>query len=1027
MPVPRLVPATETPAEPVIRTLLVTDLVDSTRMVETLGDAQASAVSAHHDRAARDLLFRFNGLEIDKTDGFLLLFERPIDAVGYALAYHQALSDLSRELSIELEARVGIHLGEVLLRENSPADVAHGAKRLEVEGIAKPTAARVMSLAGGNQTLLTHSAFDLARRSAVGTELPSRSVSWLAHGSYRFKGIEEPMEIYEAGAPDLAPLSVPPDSEKAHRVVPEGDEITLGWRPAPDQKIPLRPNWILVERLGVGGFGEVWLAGHKKTSEKRVFKFCYEARRLRSLQREATLFRVLKETLGQRDDIARILDWNFDQAPYFLELEYTEGGSLIEWAQQQGGLAQVPLATRLELVAQAAEALAAAHSVGVLHKDVKPSNVLVRTGRDREPRARLTDFGIGRVMDESVLSEQGITVLGLTEVLPGTERASTSGTQLYMAPELLEGKAATVQADIYALGVMLYQMVVGDFSRALAPGWRRDVPDEILARDIAQMVDGSPERRPSSAQAAAGRLRRLEERRAAAHAAEARARAHRRWKLFASFGALASLILVIVSVLAVQATRAHREAERRRGQAEGLIGFMLTDLRQKLRRLGRSGILEEVGDRALEYFASVPVGDLSDDEVYARSRALMQIGQLRVNQGRPDDARAAFEDSLALVEGLVKENPRHNEWQGHLGIRHYWIGKILWDQGDLDGALQRFEMQLAAAQHHAERDPINADAQRNLAYAHNNIGFYLRECGELEDSIESLRRALEIKQVLLDQDPENGAKALSVATGHNAIGSVLLKLGDSSSARASFLAEQAIAKDWLTRDATNTQWLRQLGVNHMFISVVLEDRGDGTGARQQLLEGLSIFEGLVAVDPTNTGWQLSHGSSRRRLGLNFMAAGDLEAALEQAQQSVGIMEELVAKDPSRTHWQHELAFGNIAVGEIREAQGGIEDCRRLARSAIAILKPLIEKDERDHKSRDLLGRGYILLGRAHSALGDGAGAMETWRRAATVTEPLVSTRNPKNILTHAQALRLLGREDEAARLETSVRIETQRR
>ena len=126
-----------------------------------------------------------------------------------------------------------------------------------------------------------------------------------------------------------------------------------------------------------------------------MFKFCYDAASLRSLQREITLFRLLKEELGERDDITRVLDWSFDEAPYFVESEYTEGGNLVDWAEEQGGLAELSIEVRLEIVAQVATALAAAHSVGVLHKDVKPSNILIWT-RDGQPRARLADFGVGK-------------------------------------------------------------------------------------------------------------------------------------------------------------------------------------------------------------------------------------------------------------------------------------------------------------------------------------------------------------------------------------------------------------------------------------------------------------------------------------------------------------------------------------------------------------------------------------------------------------------------------------------------------
>ena len=122
----------ESTSERALKTLLVSDLVSSTALVESLGDARAAELFGRHDRLARDLLRAHDGLEIDKTDGFLMLFERPLDAVLYALAYHRAQRELSAAAGVELASRVGIHLGEVYLTRNPADDVARGAKSLEV-------------------------------------------------------------------------------------------------------------------------------------------------------------------------------------------------------------------------------------------------------------------------------------------------------------------------------------------------------------------------------------------------------------------------------------------------------------------------------------------------------------------------------------------------------------------------------------------------------------------------------------------------------------------------------------------------------------------------------------------------------------------------------------------------------------------------------------------------------------------------------------------------------------------------------
>ena len=244
------------------RALLLTDVVDSTKLSLRVGDSEMARLWAEHDRAARDLVPVWRGREIDKTDGMLLLFDTASDAVGYALAYQHAL----KQLVPPLEARAGLHVGQVTLRENSPSDVVRGAKPIEVEGIAKATAARVMSTAMGGQILLSAD----AKRALSIDELRLQS-----HGHWRLKGLDEPLELFEIRDAD-AHFMPPPDSEKAYRVVRSGEL----WSPVREirHSLPAEGDAFvgrvdtladlsvgvqsarLVSVLGIGGSGKTRLA-----------------------------------------------------------------------------------------------------------------------------------------------------------------------------------------------------------------------------------------------------------------------------------------------------------------------------------------------------------------------------------------------------------------------------------------------------------------------------------------------------------------------------------------------------------------------------------------------------------------------------------------------------------------------------------------------------------------------------------------------------------------------------------------------
>ncbi len=356
--------------------------------------------------------------------------------------------------------------------------------------------------------------------------------------------------------------------------------------------VPNRPQWCLDRAFGNGQNRDVWLARHAKTGEQRVFKLADTEERLNALKREAALSRILHKALGERPDLVRVSEWNFEARPYFLESAYG-GPDLVSWALARGGLAALPLADRVGMVADIARTVAAAHGVGVLHRDIKPTNILVadpgpEPAPDARPSLRLVDFGSGRLTEAARAKAVTVTGLGLTAGA-AADGERISGTLRYMAPEIQAGGPPTIAGDVYALGILLYQMIVGDFDRPLVAGWENDVADPLLRDDIAAAASGDPTRRLASATILADRLdtldtRRTEHSRLLLLAAEAerlsrkleRNRARRPWLILAA----ASLVLGLLgtSVSAFRASRARDEAERQSQTILAINQFLTDDL-----------------------------------------------------------------------------------------------------------------------------------------------------------------------------------------------------------------------------------------------------------------------------------------------------------------------------------------------------------------------------------------------------------------------------------------------------------------
>lgn len=200
---------------PQMRALLFTDLCDSLILVERIGDAAAAELFQQHDRLVLRLQQQWNGHQIDRSDGLFLLFDRAIDALGFALDYQQQLQALGKTLRVPLRVRAGLHVGEVILWNNSAEAVAHGAKPIEVEGLAKPMAARLMQLARPGQILLSALAESVARRSSSELGERAKELTWKSHGRWRFKGMTDTQQIWQVAADDACTVRRPPSSKKA--------------------------------------------------------------------------------------------------------------------------------------------------------------------------------------------------------------------------------------------------------------------------------------------------------------------------------------------------------------------------------------------------------------------------------------------------------------------------------------------------------------------------------------------------------------------------------------------------------------------------------------------------------------------------------------------------------------------------------------------------------------------------------------------------------------------------------------------
>ena len=792
-------------------------------------------------------------------------------------------------------------------------------------------------------------------------------------------------------------------------------------------------------RLGSGGMGEVYRGFDPRLERRVAVKTILPEQRM-SQRVKARFLREarLLSKIGH-PSICQVYDLIETPEADFLVLEYVQGKTLRELTADGEG---PDFAGKLRLGEKIALALAAAHREKIVHRDLKADNVMVTP----EGEVKVLDFGVARSLGEPAEPPQPVppaeteapdpddslerTLFGgrplfeLKDVNDLNAAATAAltrhgmivGTLHAMSPEQAMGGKVTAASDLYSFGILLQELFTGEPAyeagdeRILLQVMRAETRpitglDADLARLIQDLESLDPRRRPT-ADEAAERLRSILDK-------PQRLRAQRlRLRLVAgAFGVLV-ILLALVSWFAVQANHARREADRRRKQAEGLIGFMIGDLRPKLERVNRLDLLDAVGDQALEYFRQNAEGKESDEELYRRIEAIRQIGEVRRAQGNLPLALKTFREAETLARRLAARSPAFAKGKLELVEGHAWIGQALFEQGDLDGALAAWQEQLRVAQVGLAAKPEDRLWQSALAMAYHNVGTVLDVKGDVPGTLRSYRECLRMQRLLTAAQPGDRDIQTEMAATLAWVSNSLEQLGDLSGALNLRREHLAIYERLAAADPGNPAFRQDLASAQGFLAGLLAAMGDRPAARALYGKGLAIITEMAAKDPANTELQRWLAAFHSALGSLSLADGDPAAALAELHMTRRLLDPLVAKDPTNTDWQFLLATCRSRTAAALRARDPAA-AREEARAVLALLSPRL-RDKPDVKTRAVTAETLLTLGRIEAARGDQPAARDAWEQAlgalAPCPRPLTFW---KVLVPSTQALLALGRADEA--------------
>lgn len=724
-------------------------------------------------------------------------------------------------------------------------------------------------------------------------------------------------------------------------------------RPAEDTWIGRRVGAYQVEaEIAIGGMGSVYRAvraddQYKKQVAIKVIRGSIDPRL--ALSR----FKAERQILADLDhpNIARLLEGGStdDGKPYFV-MEYIQGEPLDRYCDDH----KLNITQRIELFRTVCSAVQYAHQKLVIHRDIKPGNILVT----KDGIAKLLDFGIAKILGPDSSASAADRTMTMVRLL----------TPEYASPEQWRGDPISTASDVYSLGVVLYVLLTGHNPYKFAS----NRPD-----DINRVVTQTEPERPSTA--------------------------------VSRIDANAKDTAAVLTPEIVSASREGTPEKLRRRLAGDLDNIILMALRKEPER--RYASVEQFSEDLRRHLAGLPVMARRDTFTYRGGKfvkrhvagvtaAALVIVSLTV--GLLVSLRQA---RVARLERIRAEN-RFND------VRHLANSLItgVYDSiEDLPGATGARKLIVEEALHYldslSEESQGDISLQRELAAAYKRIGDVQgnplnANLGDSAGSLKSYQKALEIRKAVFVANRGSVSDAVSLAEAFRLVGGACLLNNQTADAFNNSKQSVQIAESFENSHPKDFSLLKELSQDYTTEASILggnfnlSNLGDTAAALEVREKGVAIDERIFNASPNDPVAKRAFAVSLARMGDQFQLAGQRRNALENYLRAETIFESLAVTAPGRRSQEALQAIYN-RVFFAEHSVGNLPDALVNARKAMEVAQKLHDADPKDLRSRISVVIDYGNLADILSAVGRIEAAKSAVAQAVADVDQLVLA-NPNN-------------------------------